>query len=194
MRVPADSRSPVRETSARTRRLLLLLVAIALAPVVLAYLAYYEWPRDARVNYGELLTGTMPTIAGTGATDGTPFDSATLRGRWIVLFAASGDCAGTCANALYASRQARTIQNAQRERVVRVWLVTDSARPRAALLAEHPDLVAVRTNAPPALPRGADAIYLVDPHGNFVLAWPSKPDIKAMAKDLGRLLRASSIG
>jgi len=27
-----------------------------------------------------------------------------------------------------------------------------------------------------------------------VLAWPSKPDIKAMAKDLGRLLRASSIG
>ena len=192
MRVPADSRSPpVHGTSARTKRLLLLLVAIALAPVVFAYIAYYEWPRDARVNYGELLTGTMPTIAGTGATDGTPFDSATLRGRWIVLFAAPGDCAGTCANALYASRQARTIQNAQRERVVRLWLVTDSARPRAALLAEHPDLVAVRTNA---LPRGTDAIYLVDPHGNFVLAWPSKPDIRAMAKDLGRLLRASSIG
>ncbi|HEX6792884.1 MAG TPA: cytochrome C oxidase subunit I, partial [Casimicrobiaceae bacterium] len=64
----------------------------------------------------------------------------------------------------------------------------------ASLLAEHPDLAAVRVAAAPKLPRGTDRIYLVDPLGNFVLAWPSKPDIKAMAKDLGRVLRASSIG
>jgi hypothetical protein len=62
------------------------------------------------------------------------------------------------------------------------------------LLAEHPDLVVVRVANPPALPRGGNRIYLVDPLGNFVLAWPAKPDIKAMAKDLTRLLRASSIG
>jgi hypothetical protein len=78
--------------------------------------------------------------------------------------------------------------------VVRVWLISGGPAPAPALLAEHPDLTAVRVGAPPALPRGADRIYLVDPLGNFVLAWPSKPDIKAMARDLGRLLRASSIG
>ncbi|HET8876069.1 MAG TPA: hypothetical protein VFO53_07055 [Casimicrobiaceae bacterium] len=77
---------------------------------------------------------------------------------------------------------------------MRVWLVSGDPAPPAALLAEHPDLTAVRVAAPPALPRGAARIYLVDPLGNFVLAWPSKPDIKAMARDLGRLLRASSIG
>jgi hypothetical protein len=43
-------------------------------------------------------------------------------------------------------------------------------------------------------PRGDDAIYLVDPLGNEVLAWPMDPDIKALAKDLTRLLHASQIG
>jgi len=191
--MPRDNALAVHRTSARNKRLIALLVAIALAPVVLSYVAYYAWPRDARVNYGELLTGIAPAIAGT-RQDGSPFDAATLRGRWLVLHAAPGDCGGSCPGALYASRQARTIQNAERERVVRVWLVTGGAAPAPALLAEHPDLDAVRVDVPPALPRGAERIYLVDPLGNFVLAWPSKPDIKAMAKDLGRLLRASSIG
>jgi hypothetical protein len=35
---------------------------------------------------------------------------------------------------------------------------------------------------------------LIDPLGNWVLAWPADPDIKALAKDLGRVLRASRIG
>ena len=160
---------------------------------MLSYLAYYAWPRDARVNYGELLTGSAPPVVGQ-RQDGSPFALTDLRGRWIILHAASGECAGGCADALYASRQARTIQNAERERVARVWLVSGDVAPAAALLAEHPDLSAVRVAAPPALPRGAERIYLIDPLGNFVLAWPSKPDIKAMARDLGRLLRASSIG
>ena len=183
-------------TSARNRRLLVLIALIALAPVVLSYATYYFWPRDARANYGTLL-GTRPLqpIHGT-RLDGTPFASADLAGRWLVVYAAPGGCPGACEDALYASRQARTIQNAERERVVRLWLVTDDARPASALVAEHPDLaiVAVPHEALGHLPQGGDAIYLVDPLGNFVLAWPSKPDIKAMAKDLGRLLRASSIG
>ena len=185
------SRAP--GTSARNKRLLVLLAAIAIAPVVLSYVAYYAWPRDARVNYGELLSGTLPAITGTGS-DGGAFDTATLRGRWIVLYAAPAGCPGACADALYASRQARTIQNAERERVVRVFVATGGAAPHGGLLAQHPDLAIVRVATAPALPRGTDRIYLVDPLGNFVLAWPSKPDIKAMAKDLGRLLRASSIG
>jgi len=191
--VAAGSAPVVARTSARAKRVLALLIVIAVAPVVLSYIAYYAWPRDARVNYGELLTGTAPAIVGT-RDDGARFDLAELRGRWVVLHAAPGECGADCAAALYASRQSRTIQNAERERVARVWLVTGGPRPPQALLAEHPDLIVVRVSAPPALPRGAGRIYLVDPLGNFVLAWPSKPDIKAMAKDLGRLLRASSIG
>ena len=44
------------------------------------------------------------------------------------------------------------------------------------------------------LPRGAEATYLVDPLGNQVLAWPASPDIRGVARDLTRLLKASRIG
>jgi hypothetical protein len=183
-------------TSARNKRVLALLAAIALAPVVVSYALYYFWPRDARANYGTLLaTHPLAPIHGT-RLDGTSFASDGVAGRWLVVYAAPGGCPGACEDALYATRQARTIQNAERERIVRLWLVTDDARPARALVAGHPDLaiVAVPREALAQLPQGGDAIYLVDPLGNFVLAWPSKPDIKAMAKDLARLLRASSIG
>ncbi|HLX29279.1 MAG TPA: hypothetical protein VKV24_12420 [Casimicrobiaceae bacterium] len=191
--MPLDNAVSIHRTSTRAKRLIALLVAIALAPVVLACLAYYVFPRDARVNYGELLQGTLPAIEGT-RLDGASFDVDDLRGRWIVLYDAGATCTGRCADALYASRQARTIQNTERERVVRVLLVGGNATPASDLLAQHPDVVIVRVPDVPPLPRGADRIYLVDPLGNFVLAWPSKPDIKAMAKDLGRVLRASSVG
>ena len=187
-----DARASAR-TTARNKRLIALLAAVALAPVVLSYLAYYAWPRDARVNYGELLPhATLPAVSGT-RTDGAPFAAADLRGRWLMLYEAPAPCPGACPDALYAMRQARTIQNAERERVVPVWLATgQGALP--ALVAEHPDLVVVRDPNEPPLPRGSGRIYLVDPLGNLVLAWPARPDIKAMAKDLSRLLRASSIG
>jgi hypothetical protein len=191
--VTADSAPAVRETSARTKRMIVLLAAIAVAPVVLAYLAYYVFPRDARVNYGDLLPhATIPAIAGTRA-DGQAFDVGALRGRWIVLYESSAECNDECAAALYAGRQSRTIQNAERDRVVRVWLVA-GGEPSPASIAEHPDLMVVRVPRLPSLPAGPNRIYLVDPLGNFVLAWPAKPDIKAMAKDLTRLLHASSIG
>lgn len=181
-------------TTARTKRLIALIVAIALAPVVLSYLAYYLWPRDARVNYGELLPHTqLGTLHGTTA-DGTPLDAETLRNRWLVIQEATGACERACRDALYATRQARTIQNAERERIVRVLVLPADAPPLSDVRAEHPDLVVVRADPLPTLPLGADRLYLVDPLRNYVLAWPLQPDIKALAKDLTRLLRASSIG
>ena len=183
-------------TDARTRRTILLIAAIAVAPMILAYVTYYFLPRTARTNYGELLpTQTLPHITGTTLA-GAPFDSASLRGKWVVLFASPGACDPVCQQALYASRQARTIQNAERDRVQRVWLLTDGATPPQALLAEHPDLAVARVApaALAALPRGLGVMYLADPLGNLVLAWPANPDIKALAKDLSKLLRASQIG
>jgi cytochrome oxidase Cu insertion factor (SCO1/SenC/PrrC family) len=193
----AEAATPaVSGSRTRTRRLLLLLAAVAVAPVILSYAAYYLLPRDARVNYGTLLP-TQPLHDITGARlDGKPFATAELRGRWTLLTVAGGECERPCEDALYASRQARTIQNAERDRVQRVWLVPDQRAISPALLAEHPDVVVARVDAAglSALPEGAERIYVIDPLGNLVLAWPMQPDIKAMAKDLTRLLRASQIG
>lgn len=188
--------SPAPGTDRRNRRTLLLIALVCIAPVIASYSAYYWFPREKQANYGELLqTRPAPGIEGV-ALDGRPFRISDLRGRWVLVAAAPGVCDAACVQALYATRQARTMQGREMERVVRVWLVTDDAKPAASLLAEHPDLAVARVaqGALAAWGAGADRIYLLDPLGNLVLAYPRDPDIKGAAKDLTRLLKASRIG
>jgi len=183
------------DARAKGRRTLLLLAAVAIAPVVASYSAYYFFPREQRTNYGQLLATPAPPLPGARA-DGQPFALAQLHGKWVLVVSAPGTCDALCAQALHATRQARTIQGREMERVLRVWLVTDDVAPDPALLAQHPDLLVARVSreALAGLPGGVDRIYLVDPLGNLVLAFPADPDIKKVAKDLERVLRASRIG
>jgi hypothetical protein len=183
-------------TRSRARFTLLALAAIAIAPVALSYAFYYLMPRESRFNYGELLP-TAPMVPVEGAlADGTAFRLADLKGRWVMLMVASGPCDAACGRMLYASRQAKTMQNADEGRVVRALLAAGATPLPADIAAEHPGLVIahVAPAAVAALPRGDRAIYLVDPLGNQVLAWPVDPDIRALSKDLGRVLKASRIG
>ena len=54
-----------KRSAPRSRRVLVLIAAIGIAPIVASYLAYYVWPRDAHVNYGELLvTQSAPSFEG----------------------------------------------------------------------------------------------------------------------------------
>jgi cytochrome oxidase Cu insertion factor (SCO1/SenC/PrrC family) len=178
------------------RRTLLLIAAVTLAPVVASYTAYYLFPREPTANYGTLLpTSPLPPIAGT-RLDGVPIRLTDLRGRWVLLACSTGDCDAACQRKLYATRQARTMQGKEQDRIVRAWLVAGDAAPRAALLEQHPGLVVVRVSdsVPAALPGGAAPLYLVDPLGNVVLRYPDDPDIKGIARDLTRLLKASRIG
>ena len=176
------------EVRRKSRRTLMLIALVSVAPVIASYVAYYLFPRDKQVNYGELLPTRPPPDGGALAE---------FKGRWALVVAAPATCDAPCTAALYATRQARTIQNREVDRVARVWLVTDDGPPPPApnptLLAEHPDL-AVRRGSLASWPAGADRIYLVDPLGNMVLAWPRDPDIKKMANDISRLLKASRIG
>jgi hypothetical protein len=180
----------------RTRRTLLLIVAIGVAPVVASYATYYFWPRETQVNYGALLpTRLAPGIEGV-RSDGRPFRLTELHGKWVLLVVAGGACDAACERSLYATRQARTIQGSDRDRVVRLWLVPDAMLPSPPLVALHPELevVQVAASAAARLPDDGASILLIDPLGNLVLAWPADPDIKALANDLGRVLRASRIG
>ena len=107
---------------ARGRRTLLLLALVALAPVVASYVAFYWLAPTKRVNYGELLAPALaPPVSGI-ALGGAPFVLTELRGRWVLLIAGGADCAAACEQALYATRQARTIQGREQDRVVRAWL------------------------------------------------------------------------
>jgi len=178
------------------RRTLIMIAAAVIAPVALSYFVYYLAPRAAFTNYGELLpTASLPDLAGT-TIDGQPFRLASLRGKWTILVPAGGACDAACGETLYATRQARTMQGKDMDRVARAWIVTDDAVPAPERLAEHPGMLVARMAASEVakLPKGGNAVVLVDPLGNQVLAWPREPDPKALAKDLSRLLKASRIG
>jgi hypothetical protein len=177
------------------KRTLLLIAAVMLAPVIASYAAYYLFPRSPAVNYGTLLpTAPIDGIEGT-RPDGSRFRLEDQRGRWVLLAHGRGECDASCERRLYATRQARTMQGREQERIVRTWLVVGDAEPPAALLAQHPGLVVVRVpEAVPARFPGGAALFLIDPLGNLVLRFPDDPDIKGVAKDLTRLLKASRIG
>jgi cytochrome oxidase Cu insertion factor (SCO1/SenC/PrrC family) len=182
----------------RARRTLIVLALLCAAPVVASYVAYYWLKPAAHVNYGELLDPVpIPEITGI-SFDGGGFRLSAYRGRWVMLAADAGPCEETCRRKLYATRQARTIQGREQERVVRVW-ITNAMSLREEALAQHPGLVAAHVDSAqwPALPGPGGAtgnIYLIDPLGNLVLRYSADPDIKRMANDLERLLRASRIG
>jgi hypothetical protein len=190
-----EEASPVSAEPKRSLRTLWLILAVCAAPVIASFAAYYLLPARGGGNYGELLpTQPAPRLAGVRA-DGAPWTLDGERGRWVVVLAAPAPCDERCAARLHATRQARTMQGRERERVTRVWLVTGEG-PVDGALAEHADVVVVRAEPGTAgrLPRGQDAIYLVDPLGNQVLSWPAAPDIRGVADDLRKLLKASRIG
>ena len=88
------------------------------------------------------------------------------------------------------------MQGREQDRVARVWLATGDGAPLRPRGRRAPGLV-VATAPPGALarwPQGEAGVYLVDPLGNWVLHYGADPDIKGMAKDLTRVLKASRIG
>lgn len=184
------------EPARRNLRTLWLILAVCAAPVIASFAAYYLMPAREGHSYGELLpTQPAPHLTGAGV-DGRPWTLDDEKGHWVVVVAAPAACDDACGARLYATRQARTMQGRERERIRRVWLVTGGGAPDAARLAEHPDVEPIRADARVVerLPHGADAIYLVDPLGNQVLSWPASPDIRGVARDLAKLLKASRIG
>jgi hypothetical protein len=183
------------------RNPLLWIALIALAPIVASYAVYYLFPRAPSANYGTLLpTAPMEGVEGT-RLDGSRFRLDELRGRWVVIALAAGDCDPSCERRLYATRQARTMQGKEQDRIVRVVLLVEGKErkrdePSSSLLAQHPGLVVARVPERVAakFPAGTLSVYAIDPLGNLVLAWPADPDIKGIARDLTRLLKASRIG
>jgi cytochrome oxidase Cu insertion factor (SCO1/SenC/PrrC family) len=182
-----------RRTAFRT---LSLIALVCLAPVVASYAVYYLFPRDRQVNYGVLLpTAPAPQLAGVAA-DGAQIRLDELRGKWVLLTIGGDGCDAACERGLYATRQARTMQGRDQDRIVRILLLAGETLPGAEVAAQHPGLVVVlRAPSGRSVFHGtAGTAYLIDPLGNLVLRYPEDPDIKGIAKDLGRLLKASRIG
>lgn len=187
----------------RRYRALYLLLAVCIAPVVASYTAYYASPPGGRTNYGELINPQRPVPAmRLTRLDGTAFDLQSLRGHWVLVAVDAADCDDACQRKLWKLRQVRLTTGKERDRVERVFLVTDTAPLQTMLLREYEgtlflraDPAEVRTLLQPATPADlAAGLWVIDPLGNLMLRWPPDADPNRMKRDLGRLLRASRVG
>lgn len=199
-----QSRTGLRAHWQRLRPMYLVLIVCTL-PVVASYLAYYFFQPAGRTNYGALIEPQVPVPALTlKRLDGTPFDFASLRGDWVMVTVDRAECAEPCRAKLWNMRQIRTATGKERDRIERVFLITDDAATTTLLLREYDGTHFVRASQAElaaflALPADGsatleDCVWLVDPLGHLMLRWPKAADPSRMKKDLDRLLKASRIG
>jgi hypothetical protein len=197
----------------RQRRILIGVALMFFAPLALSFYLYYGkfWHPGGRVNAGELIDPVRPVPAlalplasppvGGGAAQTDP---QFLKGKWTFLYAQNGHCDDECRKHLYDTRQVRLALDREMNRVQRVFIGDSDCCDLKALLASHPDLIAIR--ASPAdepllalLPKRAGAlnshrVYLIDPLGNLMMFYAADARPKGMLEDMKRLLRLSSIG
>jgi len=180
-------------------RVLYAVILVCIAPVVASYLAYYVFTPSGRTNYGTLLTPRPAPAMALTQLDGRPFSLDSLAGKWVLVAAAGGACNEHCAAALLQMRQQRLMTGKERDRVERLWMITDAAPLSTVLMREYEGTHFVRVQAADARaflgPEGVDPeglVSLIDPMGNLMLRWPQDPDPQRVKRDLARLLTASS--
>lgn len=161
-----------------------LLFLVCAAPFALGWLAYeFGWGvAGGGGNYGELLAPRP--VAGPLAP---------LKGKWVLVTFDSAACGSACEKKLYIVRQIRKAQGKDAERIERLWIITDGARPKPELLAAIEGSHTATGNLDFPGER-SEHIYLVDPLGNLMMRFPKDPDPARMIKDLQRLLKYSGFG
>ena len=228
--------SPLQSPAAPPKRsttVFWLVVLVCIAPVAASYFLYYGVRPEGRTNYGTLLnpqiavaaTATTPLVRANQESGFVDFLSALpqdnprlalaslgdFRGRWLLVRVGPSSCDEDCLRQLYVMRQLRLTTGRERDRVERLWLVTDAGTPAAQSLADYagtwvlsvpkadtdlwPREIPIQTaSAAMATVPTAGHLWLIDPLGNLMMRFPLDPDPAKMKKDLMKLLKASRVG
>jgi hypothetical protein len=191
-----------RTAMGRLRMLIVLLVCAA--PVVASYFTYYVVRPEGRRNFGELIepTRALPAITAQSLS-GESVSLPDLKGQWLLVSVAGGACDEACQTNLYLQRQLLTGLGKDRPRTEWVWLIDDQQPVPAALLPGLKEATVLRVS-PQALSQWlepakgqalSDHLYLVDPHGQWMMRFPAKLGTDGALKakrDIERLLRAAA--
>jgi hypothetical protein len=183
---------------------MLLVLAVCAAPVVASYLTYFVIKPDGRSNYGTLIqpTRSLPDLP-LQRLDGTELPAQALKGQWLLVVVGPAACDKACERRLFAQRQLREMLGRERDRIDKLWFVTDDAVPAPALLTAvlaPPEVQVLRFDAqrlrqwlqPEAGHSLDEHLYLIDPMGEWMMRFPIEFDPAKVKRDIDRLLRASS--
>ena len=183
---------------------MLMVLLICASPVIASYTAYYLVRPEGRRNYGDLIDPQrpMPIIVGT-TLDGKPVNLQTLKAQWLLVSVSTGACDAACANHLYFQRQLREGLGKDKDRLDRVWLITDAAPVDQAIQPAMKDATILRVAqadlegwlAPQTGQKLSDHLYVVDPMANWMMRFPAGVTLETAPKikrDLDRLMRGSA--
>jgi hypothetical protein len=193
--------------SARTKFVLMFIFFAT--PITASYLTFFFWKPKSTNNFGELIAPVVELpMQRLDVIDGkdAPVNAAQkgMRGKWLILARDSGACDLECGKKVYSMRQARLLVGKELDRVARVMLVDDGVAPSTKLLQENAGMAFVSAkelNWLAKLPRestdttnGRGYIYAVDPMGNLFMRYRADQDIKELAADFRKVLKASQLG
>jgi hypothetical protein len=200
----SDPREIERGRTLRGRVRMLLVLLVCAAPVVASYVTYFVIRPEGRTNYGTLIlpTRSLPALP-LRTLDGAAVAAGTLRGQWLLVVVAPAACDAACQDRLYMQRQLREMLGRERDRLDKVWFVTDDAplaAPLRAAVEAGPAMTALRVDrealarwlAPAEGQALEDHLYLVDPMGEWMMRMPAQAEPARVKRDLERLLRASA--
>jgi FAD/FMN-containing dehydrogenase len=202
--VDASADADARRT-ANGRLKMLLVLFVCAVPVIASYLTYYVIRPQGRTNYSELITPQHAIPADLPLVDlkGEPVAPESLKGQWLLVVVSGGACDATCEKHLWLQRQLRETLGREKDRLDKVWLITDDAPPRAQTLdaiRTNTEITVLRTPmrrlaawlAPAPDKALGDHLYIVDPLGNWMMRTPADPEPARLKRDVEKLLRASA--
>jgi len=183
---------------------MLAVLLVCAAPVIASYFTYFVIRPQGRTNYSELIlpTRSLPAALPLTTLQGEPVAPASLRGQWLLVVVGPAQCEGACERRLFLQRQLREMMGRERERIDKLWLVTDHAAvpppllqalqqpPTQVLRAPREAVAAWLQPAPGQVLE--DHVYIVDPLGEWMMRAPVNPDPAKLKRDIDKLLRASS--
>ena len=194
----------MQDSRARGRRTLLIVAALFLVPVAVAFTLYYGklWHPANSSSKGELINPARPlVVAGLRHPDGTPASAEVLSGKWTLIYIGDGHCDEACRNALVFGRQSRLALNNEMTRVQRVLLATSNCCDHEYFAREHEGLITLDASSKEAaallaqFPEAREhSLFIVDPLGNLMMRHDASRTTKDLLSDLKKLLKLSHIG
>ena len=199
----------------RSKWQLILILAVAFGTPLASTLLFYFAPPAETTNAGELLDpialppGVLPAQQGGAA-------------YWYLMSVADANCDAACRERLCVIHQVRLVNLGEIERLGKLWLIADDGLlpdelpmesacgqdlPAAEVVGETidvlSDVILVRAAAAKVIAKLPEAaapqtprnyIYVVDPQGQVMMRYAAAQPVKAIAKDMRRLLRLSQRG
>ena len=203
--------NPKQQT--RSRWTLVLLVAIFVAPILLAYIVYKNKSLipSSQKNHGTIISPAQPLPAfALKIIEGASFGLNDIKRKWSYIYVIENECDDACQLNLLKMRNARIAQGAEGRRVNYYLILTAKLNDQtfaAELIKAHPKLnylYATDSLAKPLLDilKGSGQarledmkrVYMVDPIGNYMMFYEDGFDSLGIMEDLKFLLKASQIG